>query len=306
VGSLNLGLQVHLLTCSIPASECISDFTQSWPPSTSLSPLDHGLQVHLSPRSITASKYIVNYWRRVYWDTGVTEVDWAMGSTNSGDPTVDRHHIIFTSSYQTTKIHTLSFSTLGLTRSFRDLVDPRNCIDSHGLVVSYLLTFFLDYSSKHRSFTQILFVYWVRCGGMLMVGPLPSCSVVSPQWPPSGADYARLPSLARLTVCIYTEILKYCMPYYEVVNHVTVRKMNTIYEMPCDYRTLRVASGLIHILLMYPMNPFWHLAIVGHHTIVFVYNSILTEREQTAKLRSKGDMRRNSSDWCRTLPIALL
>ena len=52
-----------------------------------------------------------------------------------------------------------------------------------------------------------------------MVGSLPSSSIVSPRRPPSGAspnvfsmcvsrcssDYARVPSAARLTVCIYIE-----------------------------------------------------------------------------------------------------
>ena len=46
------------------------------------------------------------------------------------------------------------------------------------------------------------------------------------------------------------------MPYYEVVNLVTVTKTNMIDEMPCAYGTLCVASGPIYILLMYPMNPF--------------------------------------------------
>jgi len=75
-----------------------------------------------------------------------------------------------------------------------------------------------------------------------MVGSLPSSSIISPQKPPNGAflkvlsmgvawcstDYARVPSAARLTVCIYRERLKQCMPYYAVANLVTVTKMNTI------------------------------------------------------------------------------
>jgi hypothetical protein len=77
---------------------------------------------------------------------------------------------------------------------------------------------------------------------VLMVGSLPSSSIVSPQRPANGAflkllsmgvawcssNYARVPSAARLTVCIYSERLKYCIPYYVVVNLVTVTKMNTI------------------------------------------------------------------------------
>jgi hypothetical protein len=57
-------------------------------------------------------------------DIGVTEMDGATGSIYSGDPGVDRisSHIIL--SYN--KLHTLSFPSFDLTRSFRDLVDPRN------------------------------------------------------------------------------------------------------------------------------------------------------------------------------------
>jgi len=57
---------------------------------------------------------------------------------------------------------------------------------------------------------------------VLMVGSLPSSSMVSPQRPPNGAalkvlsmgvawcssDYAQVLSVARLTVCIYRERLK--------------------------------------------------------------------------------------------------
>jgi len=45
------------------------------------------------------------------------------------------------------------------------------------------------------------------------------------------------------------------MPYYEVANLVTVTKTNMIDKIRCAYGTVRVASGLIYILLMYPMNP---------------------------------------------------
>jgi len=57
------------------ASQCISNPALSRPPNASLSSLDLGLKVHLQIRSIMASKYIVNERRRVYGDTGVTEVD---------------------------------------------------------------------------------------------------------------------------------------------------------------------------------------------------------------------------------------
>ena len=68
--SLDYSLQVRAIT----ASNCISEFTRSWPPSASLSSLHLGLQVHISTRSIMASRYIINVRRRVYGDSGVTEV----------------------------------------------------------------------------------------------------------------------------------------------------------------------------------------------------------------------------------------
>jgi hypothetical protein len=57
---------------------------------------------------------------------------------------------------------------------------------------------------------------------VLMVGSLPSSSIVSPERPPSGAslnnlsmgvvcyssDFTGVPSAARLTVCMYRESLK--------------------------------------------------------------------------------------------------
>jgi len=68
--SLDYGLQV----CTITASKCIPEFTRSWPPSASLSLLYLGLQVYISTGSVTASKYIITERRRVYGDSGVTEV----------------------------------------------------------------------------------------------------------------------------------------------------------------------------------------------------------------------------------------
>jgi len=58
---LDHSLQVHLQTCSITVSECISESTRSWPPSASLSSLD--LQVHLQTCSVTASECISDFTR---------------------------------------------------------------------------------------------------------------------------------------------------------------------------------------------------------------------------------------------------
>jgi len=45
-------------------------------------------------------------------------------------------------------IHTQSFPSFNLTRSFYDFVDLRNCVDPRGRVVSYLLTLILRSSSQ--------------------------------------------------------------------------------------------------------------------------------------------------------------
>jgi len=163
--SLYHGLQVHLWVHSISASKCISKLARSRPQSAFLSSLDLGVQVHLSTHSITASKYIVNERWRVFSDTGVTEVDWATGSSYSGHPGVDRHHLIFISSRSA---------------QLRGFSWPGSIISSHFLPrLLELERFFLTNSV-------------VLSMGVFM----------------SSSDYARLPSVARLTICIYIEILK--------------------------------------------------------------------------------------------------
>jgi len=52
--SLEYGLQVHLQSCSISASQCISKLARLRPSCSH----DHGLQVHLQTRSIVASNCI--------------------------------------------------------------------------------------------------------------------------------------------------------------------------------------------------------------------------------------------------------
>jgi len=186
--SLKHSLKVHLWVHSILASMCISKLAQSRPPGASLRPFDAGMQVHLQNRSSMASKNIFKEQCWVYEDREIMEVDWATGSIYLGDPGVDRYHLIFISSYHTTKIPTLSFPTFALTRSFRDFVDPRNSVDPHGQVVSYLLTVFLRSSSWNCIFSGIPLWCRERCGGMLMVGSLPSTSIISAQWPQSGSS----------------------------------------------------------------------------------------------------------------------
>ena len=202
---------MHLQTRSITASTCISEFTPCRPPSASPNSLDHGLPMHLPTRSSTASKYIVKVRQWMNGDTGVTELECATRSIYSWDPGVDRQHLIFISSCHITKILTLSFPTFGLTPSSRDFVDPSNCVDPQGQVVSYLVTFF------------------PRSSGVM--------------------------------------------------------------EKQCEERFLqRHPLHCIPDASVYPMNPFRRMVTVGHNARVFVQNWRPTEREETAKRRSEGDM----------------
>ena len=96
------------------------------------------------------------------------------------DPGVDRYHLIIQRKY------TLYLSQLLVpTHSCRVFIDPRNLCGSSRLgTLSYPLTLFLRSSSQNRSFSRIPFGCRGRCGGVLMMGSLPSSSAVSPQMEP--------------------------------------------------------------------------------------------------------------------------
>jgi len=120
LSSPDVGIQLHLQTGAIMASKFISEFTitaskcisklaRSRPPSSH----DHGLQLHLQTGSITASKciaeftqsaspsasqtrsikYIFKERRRLYGDTGVTELGRATGSIYSADRSQSRYSV---------------------------------------------------------------------------------------------------------------------------------------------------------------------------------------------------------------------
>jgi len=81
---------------------------------------------------------------------------------------------------------TVSFPTVNLTHSVRDVVDHQQ------RVLLYLLTWCLHSSNQNSSFSWIPFGCRERCRGVSMVGSLPSSCIVSPQWPPSGASLSFL------------------------------------------------------------------------------------------------------------------
>jgi len=114
-----------------------------------------------------------------YGESRVTEIDSVRGSIYSGDPGVDSHHLI--SSYHTTKILTISFPTICLSRSSRDFVDLPTFMGPHGRVVSHPLTPSLHFSSQNYTFPQIRSGCRVRCNGMFTISSQPSSSVVTPQ-----------------------------------------------------------------------------------------------------------------------------
>jgi hypothetical protein len=96
------------------------------------------------------------------------EVGRVTGYIYSVDPGVDRYHIISNSSYHTTIPNLWSHSLC-----------PRRW------VIWYLLTWFLHVSTWNCNFSWIQFGCYEMCGKVLLVGSLPSSSIVSPQWPPS-------------------------------------------------------------------------------------------------------------------------
>jgi len=136
-----------------------------------------------------------------------------MGSIYLGHPGVDRHHPISILSYHTMKIHILSFPTFGLTYSVGDIVKPRNCIDPQHRIVLYLLTQFRCSSNQNRSFSWILLECHEWSGRVLIVGSQPSSSIVSLQWPPSGASLCspngHVP-LSSLNGCVMV-LLRLCL-----------------------------------------------------------------------------------------------
>jgi len=138
--------------------------------------------------------YVFKKPQQVYRDTGITEIDRLTGSIYSVDPGVAIHHLISIWSYHTIKRLTLSFSTLGLTCSFRDFVDPQHW------VVSYPPIRLL------RSFSWILFLCHEKCAGELMVRSLPPISIVSAQRPPSCASLRSLNGHVQLLLrlCLST------------------------------------------------------------------------------------------------------
>jgi len=127
------------------------------------------------------------YWRSthpilVYRDREVWGMGWTMGSIYSGDPGVDWNYLI--PSYHWTKIHPLTFPTVGLTRSFWEFIDAHKGVVTHGLVASHVRTLFLQISSWNRSFIWIPSGCGEMSSGLLVMGTLRYTSTISSPWEP--------------------------------------------------------------------------------------------------------------------------
>jgi len=135
--SLDQGLKEHLQTRSITISKFISQLGVSRPPSASLSSLDLDLQVHFQTRSITASKCISKLARSRYPSTSLM-IDGGFTGIQGYWRWTERHGAYI-------------WETLGQIEliSVSSHLDPRKCMDYHGRVISYHLTFFLDSSSQN-------------------------------------------------------------------------------------------------------------------------------------------------------------
>jgi len=201
------GLQVHLQIRSIAASKCISEFTRSQSPSASPNTLAHGLEVHLHGMMAVIWRYRGN---RV----GQSDREYTFGRPRSRLTSSHFHLLLSLNEI------TLAFPTFGLTWSLRDFLDGHNCVDSQCRVGSYLLARWVRFSNKNRSYEFRLNVAWAAAECWWWAS-LPSNSIVAPQWPLSGAslsslnrhvrcssDDARVPSVARLIICIYRERLR--------------------------------------------------------------------------------------------------
>jgi len=79
------------------------------------------------------------------------------------------------------KKQTPSFASFDLTRSDWDSVDPWHCVDPHSRPVSYLLTLCQHSSSQNHCFSWVPWGIPREVWRSVMMGSLPSGSVVSPQ-----------------------------------------------------------------------------------------------------------------------------
>ena len=120
-----------------------------------------------------------------YRDTGVVEMDWVTGSMFSGDPGVDISSDLISSHLI---IQRLKHSIVPIFWSHllfsRLHVDPRNCVDTHSRVVSYLLTLFLPSLSQNFAFSLIPFGKLQEVRRSVTIASLPSSSAVPPQMEP--------------------------------------------------------------------------------------------------------------------------
>jgi hypothetical protein len=110
-----------------------------------------------------------------YGDTGITEIDSATGSIYSGDPGVDRHHLIKRNIHSTFP----SLWSHALMPSFRTSTHFVWFIH-HGRVSLWMHSPSSNAPRARTALSRVPFRYYARCGGVLMMGCQPDSSTVSP------------------------------------------------------------------------------------------------------------------------------
>jgi len=188
LSSLNRGLQVQLQTPSIPGSIYISQFTQSQSPSGSPNRLDHGLQAHLE-RAMWGIR-----WYKV---DGVeqSEVESIFGRPRNRYASSHFHLIL--SSNEDTHYNFPNYYSHSLSLRFSGSTQLCGSSKPCSIISSHPLPSLL----KPEPRFPMNSVWMLMCGGLLLVDSLPSSSIVSPQFPPSGA------SLSFLTWCVQLLLL---------------------------------------------------------------------------------------------------
>ena len=188
-----LGLQVHLQTPSIPASKCISEFTRCWSASASPKSLDPGLYVHRQGATVGIRWYSGN-------GGGQSDGEYILGRPWSRQ-TSSHFHLIISYNENTHSIFP-NFWSQSLCPRFHGSTQLRGPSTPGSIISSHPIPMLFQ--------PELLFLMisiWMsrECGGVLMVGSLPSSSIVSPQRSPSGASLnGRVQVLLQLcstTIC---------------------------------------------------------------------------------------------------------
>jgi len=214
LSSLNPGLHLHQQTRLITPAECISEFTPCLPPSASPNSLDHGLQVHLPVHSISASKCI----------SGLTRLRPPSTSLSSDGGCTDIHEWwwwnewprVFSSHLVIQRKYTLYLSQLLVRVALAEILwilmagwyhifSPSSCAPWARTALPHKFSVDVARGVAESSWWALcLLAMSIHHNGLHMV----HLQVLSMGLSRFSFNYAWLPSVVRLTICIYIEILK--------------------------------------------------------------------------------------------------